>query len=70
MHRWRGPLHTQPVSTKTTETNTSLRSLSIFSILIGHKELVLARAYIFPATTLQIPALLPTKAGEPSGSDP
>ena len=28
-----------------------------------------ARAYIFPATTLQIPALWPTGAGELSGSD-
>ena len=29
-----------------------------------------ARAYIFPATTLEIPALWPTGAGELSGSDP
>ena len=44
-----------------------------FSVLAGQKELVLtslswkdqgARAYIFPATTLQIPALWPTGAGE------
>ena len=29
-----------------------------------------ARAYIFPATTLQIPALWSTRAGEVSDSDP
>ena len=29
-----------------------------------------ARAYIFPVTTLQIPTLWPTGAGELSGSDP
>ena len=29
-----------------------------------------ARAYIFPATILQLPALWPTGAGELSGSDP
>ena len=46
--------------------------------LAGRKELDLAslngrskaRAYIFPATTLQIPALWPIGAGELSGSDP
>ena len=48
------------------------------SFLASRKELVLAslngkskaRAYVFPATTLQIPALWPTGAGELSGSDP
>ena len=36
-------------------------------VLNGKVEL--ARAYIFPATTLQIPALWPTGAGELSGSE-
>ena len=49
------------------------------SALAGRKELVLsslngkaegARAHFFPATTLQIPALWPTGAGELSDSDP
>ena len=52
--------------------------VTIFGRFSDRKELILASlngkvqggVYIFPATTLQIPALWPTGAGELSGSDP
>ena len=45
-------------------------SLSICPVWPVKKNWSKARAYIFPATTLQIPALWLTVAGELSGSDP
>ena len=73
-----GSHHIKSLEVRTGPSGTTTKVAFHLSVLAGRKELVLislngkvqgARVH-FPATTLQIPALWPTGAGELSGPDP